>query len=84
MDLFSTLKHKTGTINLLIEFTSDDLIDHFEHLKKDPSAEANCKICKRLNMLRRHVPQLKELVDTGKIKDTTTSKSRLRKKDEKQ
>jgi len=54
----------------MIEFTSDDLIDHFEHKKQDPSAEVQCKICAKLDRVRRNVPGLKELVDTGKITKT--------------
>lgn len=69
MDLFERLRHKVGQINLVLEFTSDDLINHFDHKVNDPSASEKCKICKKLNTLRRSVPGLKELVDTGKLKE---------------
>lgn len=78
MDLFSKLKHQSKEINLSIEFTGEDLVTHFEHKISDPMAEEKCKICKRLKILRRYVTDLKELVDTGKIKEKSTSKTRSR------
>jgi hypothetical protein len=76
MDLFSKLKHKSQKINLMIEFTGEDLIVHFEHKIKDPTLEIQCKICKQLKMLKRHIPDLKELIETKNIKKKSTTKSR--------
>lgn len=80
MDLFTKLKHQAGKINLMIEFTSDDLIDHFEHIKQDPSAE--CKICIKLNRLKQHVPGLKELIDTNKIEEKNAGTRKHKSKDD--
>ena len=82
MDLFKKLKNKVIQINLMIEFTSDDLIDHFEHKKQNPSAEKSCKICSKLNSLRRNIPGLKELVDTDTIKEKNAKTRQHKLKDD--
>lgn len=48
---------------LLIEFTVNDLVNHFEHKINDPTAEEQCVICKKLINLQRHVPELKKLLE---------------------
>lgn len=64
--MFEKLKHTKNRINLMIEFTGDELLEHFKHKLSDPTAEEQCAICKKLKMLQRHVPELKKLLKKKK------------------
>jgi SMC interacting uncharacterized protein involved in chromosome segregation len=62
--MFSKLKHTK--INLMIEFTDDELVKHFDHKLNDETAESMCNICNKLIKLQRHVPELKKLLKDKK------------------
>jgi hypothetical protein len=53
------------------EFKADEIVFHFEHVFPNEgtlpcATDANCTVCNKLMRMKRHVPEIKAIVDKPK------------------